>query len=137
MLVARSSDLRHAMTTRRLVPAVLATAAILPATALGSTANSGTVAPTSAQRAAIVNAFGDPGAAVPCLTVLLAASNHDYATVRFRSRKAGCLRWGFDGRNVFKRGARRHWSLVFAGSAYRCPVARVPGRVQRQLGVCP
>jgi hypothetical protein len=125
------------MASRRLVPAVLAIAAVVPATALGSKAKPGTVAPTSAQRAAIVNAFGDPVAAGSCLTVLLAASNHNYATVRFRSTKAGCIRWAFNGRNVLARGAHGHWRVVFAGSAYRCPVARIPGQVQRQLGVCP
>jgi hypothetical protein len=124
------------MIARRLAPVALAIVAIVPTTALGSTASPRTVAPTSAQRAAIVKAFGDPGTAAPCLIVRLAASNHDYATVRFHSAK-GCLRWAFDGKNVLKRGEHNHWSVAFEGSAYRCPLARIPRQVQRQLGVCP
>jgi hypothetical protein len=124
------------MTARRLALAVLAIAVVVPAAALGSKAKPATVAPTSAQRASVIKGFGDPGAAAPCLTVSLAVSNHNYATVRFRSTK-GCLRWAFNGKNILRRGSHNHWSVVFEGSAYRCPLARIPGQVQRQLGVCP
>jgi hypothetical protein len=118
------------------VLALLAVAALAPATALGSVARLRTVAPTSAQQAAIVKAFGAPRVAAPCLNVVLAASDHNYATVRFSARK-GCLRWAFNGKNVLKRGGHDHWSVAFEGSAYRCPLARIPLLVQRQLEVCP
>jgi len=124
------------MPVRRLVLVALALAVVVPAGALGSKAKPRTVAPTSAQRAAIIKGFGDPGTAAPCLIVALAASNHGYATVRFRSAKS-CLRWAFDGKNILKRASHNHWSVAFEGSAYRCPLARIPGLVQRQLGVCP
>jgi hypothetical protein len=124
------------MTARRPLLVVLAIAAVVPASALGAKAKPGTVAPTSAQRAAILKAFGDPGAAAPCLIIRLAASNSNYATVRFHFTK-GCLRWAFNGENILKRGKHDHWSVAFEGSAYRCPLPRIPVHVQRQLGVCP
>jgi hypothetical protein len=124
------------MTTRRLALVVLAIVALLPGSALGSNAKPRTVAPTSPQRAAILNAFGGPAAAAPCLIVSLAAANHNYATVRFRSTK-GCIRWAFNGKNILRRGNHDRWTVVFEGSSYRCPLARIPGQVQRQLGVCP
>jgi hypothetical protein len=124
------------MAARDIVPVLLAAAVLAPASALGSKATSQTFTPTSAQQASIVKAFGDPAAAARCLIVRLAASNHGYATVRFRSTK-GCLRWAFDGKNILRRGDHERWSIAFEGSAYRCPLARIPRQVQRQLGVCP
>jgi hypothetical protein len=124
------------MTARRLALVFLMIAVFVPATALGSKAKPRTIAPTAPQRAAIIKGFGDPRAASPCLSVSLAASNQNYATVRFRSAK-GCLRWAFNGKNILRRGSHDRWSVVFEGSSYRCPLARVPAQVQRQLGVCP
>jgi len=112
----------------------LGTIAVVPARSLGSSA--GTVTPTGAERAAILKAFGDPKAAAPCLVVRLAASNRDYGTVGFRGVRS-CQRWAFNGVNVFKRNRDNRWKLIFAGSGYRCPVARIPRLVQRDLGVCP
>jgi hypothetical protein len=95
-----------------------------------------TVTPTPAQRAAILHAFGDPKAADSCLTTRLAASNHKYATVRFRTLRS-CRKWAFNGVNVLKRVKPGHWRVVFEGSAFRCPLAGIPRGVQRDLGVCP
>lgn len=95
-----------------------------------------TAAPSAAQRAAIILAFGDPPAAGPCLIVKLAASNHRYATVRPR-RARSCARWAFNGVNVLKRTKPRHWRVVFEASAFRCPVPAIPRRVQRDFGFCP
>ena len=103
---------------------------------LASVAAGATVAATAGERNAIIRAFGDPAAAGPCLVVRLAASNHSYADVRFRMTTA-CQRWGFNGTNVLKRGAAGHWSVLFEGSSYHCPVPRIPRQVQRDLGVCP
>jgi hypothetical protein len=94
-----------------------------------------TVAPSTADRAAIIKAFGDPPAASPCLSVRLAASGRSYATVR-PSRAARCVRWAFDGTNVIRRVTPRRWRVVFEGSSYRCPLANIPRSVQRDLGVC-
>jgi len=121
---------------KRLVLAVLAIAAVLPAAALGSKVKLHEVAATPAQRAAIVKAFGDPPKAEPCLIVRLAASNRNYGTVRPRIIKR-CRRWQFNGVNVIKRVRDGHWRVVFEGSAFACPVRRILHQVQRDLGVCP
>ncbi len=103
----------------------------LPAIALGAT-----VSPTPAQKAAIIKAFGDPASASACLTVRLAASDHNYATVRFRAGSS-CQKWAFNGVNALKRSQGNHWRIVFEGSSYHCPIAHVPRSVQRDLRICP
>jgi hypothetical protein len=103
---------------------------------LASGAGAATVTATAAERAAIIKAFGDPPTAGPCLIVALAASDHAYGEVRPRLTKA-CERWAFNGVNVLKRGTAGRWSVLFEGSSYHCPVARIPRSVQRDLGVCP
>ena len=89
-----------------LAAALLAITAVIPAVSLGSPAR--TVAPTDAQRAAILKAFGDPPAAASCLTVRLAASDRSYGRVRFRGI-VRCRKWAFDGVNVFKRARDDRW----------------------------
>jgi hypothetical protein len=113
-----------------LIGLAAAAALLLPSIATGAT-----VAATPNQKAAVIKAFGDPKAAAPCLTVRLAASNRNYATVRFRTVKS-CQRWAFNGVNAVKRVNDNHWKVVFEGSAYRCPVAHIPRQVQRDLGIC-
>jgi hypothetical protein len=95
-----------------------------------------TVGPTSAQRAGILAAVGDPPAAAPCLNVRIAASNPTYGTVLFSSRRS-CTRWIANGVSVYHRVRGNHWRVVFASSSYRCPVPHLPRSVQRDLGVCP
>ncbi|HEY2653085.1 MAG TPA: hypothetical protein VGI50_14255 [Solirubrobacteraceae bacterium] len=119
------------MTYRRvLVGLAIATMLVGPAIALAATAS-----PTSAQKTAIIKAFGDPSSAGSCLRVRLAASNHNYATVRPRALTS-CQKWAFNGVNALKRIRDNHWKVVFEGSAYRCPVAHIPRQVQRDLGIC-
>jgi len=119
------------MTLQRKLIGVTAGAALaLPAVALAAT-----VSPTAAQKAAIVQAFGDPKSASSCLTVRLAAADHNYARVQFRPVN-GCQRWAFNGVNALQRVRDNHWKIVFEGSSYRCPVAHVPRQVQRDLGIC-
>lgn len=115
------------------MPVVGALAVVL---GFASGAAGATVAPTPAERSAIIRAFGDPASAAPCLIVRLAASDPGYGDVRFRATQA-CQRWAFDGANVLKRGRAGHWTVQFEGSSYHCPLARVPRAVQRDLGVCP
>jgi hypothetical protein len=105
-------------------------------TAFASHSAARTVAPTRAQRAAILKAFGDPGAPARCLGVRLAASDHAYATVRFHPL-AGCNRWGFNGVNILKKQQSGRWKVLFEASSYICPRPRIPRQVQRDLGVCP
>jgi hypothetical protein len=104
--------------------------------ALASVAGAATVAPTTAERAAIIEAFGDPPAAGSCLIVRLAASNHAYGEVAPRLKKS-CLRWAFNGVNVLKRKSAGHWTVLFEGSSYHCPRPGIPRQVQHDLGVCP
>jgi len=113
-----------------LIGLVIAAAITLPAIAAGAT-----VSPTPAQKAAIIKAFGDPKAASSCLTVRLAASNHNYAAVRVRTVRS-CQKWAFNGANALTRVKDNHWKVVFEGSAYHCPVAHIPRQVQRDLGIC-
>jgi hypothetical protein len=121
------------MSRRRTLIVLGLVAVSVPASALG--VGSSTAAPTPAQKAAIIKAFGDPKSASSCLDVLLAASNRNYATVRFRTAK-GCRRWVFNGVDVEKQMSYNRWKVVFEGSSYRCPVAHVPRRVQRDLAIC-
>jgi hypothetical protein len=121
------------MLIRRFTPIAGALASVL---LLACVAAGATLAPTHSQRSAIIRAFGDPAAAAPCLIVRLAASDPDYAEVRFRMTPA-CSRWGFNGANVLERASSGRWSVKFEGSSYRCPLPAIPRAVQRDLGVCP
>jgi hypothetical protein len=95
------------------------------------------VQPTAKQRAQILAGFGDPGAPARCLSVVLAASNQAYATVRFTGiHSNSCIKWGFNGQNVLLESGGR-WRPVFEASAFPCPVAHVPAAVQHDLGICP
>jgi len=126
------------MTARRIALVLFVAVVAVPATAFGWSAKLHTVAPTKAQRAAILTAFGYPKAAWPCMFVGLAASNHNYGTVLVH-RKTSCQRsWGFDGRNILKRRKDnpKRWKVVFEGSDYQCPLPRIPKAVQSDLGVC-
>jgi hypothetical protein len=116
--------------------AALVLTATLAAGALAARPTTRLVAPTPAQRAAILKAFGSPGAPPRCLRVGLAASNHNYATVRFRAA-SGCGRWGFNGVNVLQHRLRGGWKVRFEASSYSCPRPRIPLQVQRELGICP
>lgn len=113
--------------------AVLVGACWVPTAAVGS--KPATVAPTATQRSAILKAFGDKPAGWHCLSVRLAASNHTYATVRF-VRSKGCRRYAFNGANIIRRRNDNHWKVLFEGSAYACPLPKIPRQVQRDLGVC-
>lgn len=121
--------------TRRLAGAFVLIALVAPAIALGSKGK--TVAPTAAERAAILKAFGSRSKAESaCLIARLAASNRNYATVRLHAVRA-CKRWAFNGVNVVKRTTDNHWKVLFEGSSYACPLRRIPRQVQRDLGICP
>jgi hypothetical protein len=111
-----------------------AAALVVPALALAA---GKTFPPTDAQRAAILKAFGSRSTAQSnCLVALLAASNHNYGTVRAHVNRA-CTKYQFNGVNVFKRTTGNHWKQVFAGSSYKCPRPNLPRQVQRDLAVCP
>ena len=109
---------------------------LVAAVAFVSSAHGATLAPTAAERAAILRAFGDAGAPRSCVTVRLAASNPRYGDVRPRT-SAACVRWAFNGTNVLVRSGDGTWKVLFEGSSYHCPLPRIPRQVQRDLGVCP
>jgi hypothetical protein len=119
---------------RRLAVALIAAALVVPALALAA---GKTFPATDAQRAAILKAFGSRSRAqANCLVTLLAASNHNYGTVRAHPNQA-CAKYDFNGTNVFKRVRDNTWKQVFAGSSYKCPRPNIPRQVQRDLAVCP
>jgi hypothetical protein len=119
---------------RRLVVACVAIAVAVPAIALAA---GKTFPPTTAQRTAILKAFGSRSKAQSnCMIVLLAASNHKYGTVRPHTNHA-CVKYEFDGVNVFKNTTDNHWKQAFAGSSYKCFLPNIPRQVQRDLAICP
>jgi hypothetical protein len=109
---------------------------LLAVLAVPALAGAATVAPTPAQSAAIIHAFGDPAAAASCLKVRLAASDPSYAEVRPRIASR-CDRWAFNGVNVIHLEPGGHWKVLFEGSSYRCFVPKIPHQVQRDLAICP
>jgi hypothetical protein len=110
--------------------------AAVPAYLVGPAPKASTVAPSRQQRAAILRAFGLPHAGWPCMTVRLAASNRAYGTVRPLGAKS-CARWAFNGMNVIRWWRGSQWRVLFEGSAFACPLSRIPRQVQRDLRVCP
>ena len=123
------------MSVRRIVSVPLAVVACVAVPSAVAASKASTVAPSATQRSAILKAFGERRAGWPCMTVRLAASNRDYASVRPSFSKA-CQRYAFNGTNVIKRTSDNHWKVLFEGSAYACPLAKIPRQVQRDLGVC-
>jgi hypothetical protein len=124
------------MRLTRWIPAVVLVAVLVLTTSIAAGDGAKTIAPTRTQREGILKAFGDPPAASPCLIVRIAASKHNYGKVRFRTTKK-CSKWAFNGVNILKHVNRNRWRILFEGSAYKCPLARIPRSVQRDLGVCP
>ncbi len=119
---------------KRLAVALIAVALAVPAIALAAPKTS---PPSDAQRAAILKAFGSRTRAQSnCMVVLLAASNHKYATIRPHVDHA-CSKYEFNGTNVFKNTSDNHWKRLFEGSSYRCPLPNIPRQVQHDLAVCP
>lgn len=124
------------MMLRRSALVLITVLVIAPVAAVAAGAGAATVAPTAAQRAGIVKAFGDPPQAWPCLTVRIAAANHNYASVRYKSSST-CMRWAFDGVNIIEHVRQNRWRVRFEGSSFACPLPHIPRSVQRDLGVCP
>ena len=124
------------MRLTRWIPVIVSFAVLVPTAAIAAGHGAKTIAPTKAQRAGILKAFGDPPAASPCLIVRIAASKHNYGTVRFSTTKK-CLKWAADGVNILKHVNTNRWRILFEGSSYKCPLARIPRSVQPDLGVCP
>jgi hypothetical protein len=124
------------MRVKGFVCAIVVVGLCLAAPAAVPAAKPSTVAPSRQQRTAILKAFGAARAGWSCMTVRLAASNRAYATVRPLGANS-CVRWAFNGMNVIRWWRGRRWRVLFEGSAFACPLSRIPRQVQRDLGVCP
>jgi hypothetical protein len=88
-------------------------------------------APSKRERAAIAGSADVPKR---CLRIRISTVNRRYASVYIRNARRSCRRWAADGVAVYKRG-RARWRFVVAGSAFECPVPKVPRRVVRDLGI--
>ena len=106
--------------------AALAALALLPAVALADRP------PTSHERAGLSNKVGVPGR---CLAIRVSTVNPRWAKTRIRLARKSCRRWAADGIAVFKRRTGGGWRFVTAGSAFDCPVPKVPPRVVEDLEI--
>lgn len=111
---------------RRLVP--LAVVVGLAVSGASAEADRG---PTKRERAGVAKAVGAPAR---CVRVRVSTVNRRYASALIRNGRRSCRRWAADGVAVFRRGDGR-WRFVTAGSAFECPVPKVPRRVARDLGI--
>jgi hypothetical protein len=53
----------------------------------------------------------------------------------FAARRRSCRRWAADGVAVYKRRTSGGWRFVTAGSAFDCPVPKVPPKVVDDLHI--
>jgi hypothetical protein len=88
-------------------------------------------APTERERASIARAVDVPKR---CLKIRVSTVNRRWSAVRLRLAKRSCQRWAADGVAVYRRRSGR-WRFVVAGSAFECPVPKVPRRVVRDLDI--
>lgn len=112
--------------TKRLVPAVLLTALVLPATAAADRK------PTKGERAGIATAAQVPAS---CLKIRVSTVNEAYAALHIRNLKRSCTKYQADGVAVYKRKQSGAWKFVTAGSSFSCPVPKVPKRVAKDLDI--
>jgi hypothetical protein len=107
--------------------AALAALLLLPTT--GALADR---APTKQERAGIAKKVGVPAR---CLKIRVSTVNSRWASTHVRNARTSCRRWAADGIAVFKRRKAGGWRFVTAGSAFECPVPKVPPRVVEDLGI--
>ena len=106
--------------------AALAALALLPTTALADRP------PTKRERAAIGKGVDVP---VRCLKIRVSTVNTRWASMQVRSLRRSCRRWAADGVAVYKRRTSGGWRFVTAGSAFDCPVPKVPPKVVEDLHI--
>jgi hypothetical protein len=106
--------------------AALAALSLLPAAALADRP------PTKRERAGIAQKVGVPAR---CLAIRVSTVNPRWAKTRIRLARKSCERWAADGIAVFKRRNDGGWRFVTAGSAFDCPVPKVPRRVVEDLHI--
>jgi hypothetical protein len=104
---------------------LLAAALALPAIAHADRA------PTRAEAARIAEVAGAPPR---CLKIRVSTVNSRWASAYRRNLRRGCRRYQADGVAVFRRRSSG-WRFVVAGSAFECPVPKVPKAVVRDLGI--
>ena len=88
--------------------------------------------PTPGERAGVARAVGVPAR---CLFIRVSSVDRRYASAVIRNRKRSCRRWAADGVAVFRKRSQGRWRFVTAGSAFDCPVPKVPERVVRDLRI--
>jgi hypothetical protein len=106
--------------------AALAALVLLPAIALADRP------PTERERAGIAKKVGVPAR---CLKIRVSTVNTRWAKTRIRVARKSCARWAADGIAVFKRRTGGGWRFITAGSAFDCPVPKVPPRVVADLHI--
>ena len=111
----------------RALLAALAALFLLPTT--GALADR---APTKQERAGIAKKVGVPAR---CLRIRVSTVNTRWASTHVRNARRSCRRWAADGIAVFKRTKAGGWRFVTAGSAFDCPVPKVPPRVVEDLRI--
>ncbi len=119
---------------RRWLAAIVAIAALLPATALAR--QLATRSQHAAMVAAGVAAHDINKQQGPCMQGWVSTVNRSYGMLIFTPPwTAYCRKWAADGYALFHR-VRGHWRFVTAGSDLRCPIRGIPTRVARDLKVC-
>jgi hypothetical protein len=88
--------------------------------------------PTKRERAGIANKVEVPAR---CLKIRVSTVNTRWAKMRLRNLRKSCQRWAADGVAVYKRRKDGGWRFVTAGSAFDCPVPKVPPRVVTDLHI--
>jgi hypothetical protein len=112
--------------TCRSLLACLALLALAPAVAQADRA------PTKRERAGIAKKVDAPAR---CLKIRVSTVNTRWARMQLRLRRESCQRWAADGVAVYKKRKRGGWRFVTAGSAFECPVPKVPRRVVKDLDI--
>jgi hypothetical protein len=112
--------------TCRPLLAALAGLALIPAVAQADRP------PTKRERAGIAEKVGAPAR---CLKIRVSTVNTRWARMRLRLKRESCQRWAADGVAVFKKRKGGGWRFVTAGSAFDCPVPKVPPRVVEDLRI--
>jgi hypothetical protein len=91
--------------------------------------------PKATERAALSQAMERPRR---CLRIRVATVRHGWASVSLKTPlRKSCQRYAADGVTVWHR-QDDVWKMRFAGSSWKCPIARVPEAVRKDLRLgCP
>ena len=88
--------------------------------------------PTKRERAGIAKKVGVPAR---CLRIRVSTVDTRWARMQIRNLRESCRRWAADGVAVYNRRKDGGWRFVTAGSAFDCPVPKVPPKVVVDLHI--